>query len=85
MNNYRSEVRQAPSNSSENPCLKLARRLRIGLARHLRMPLAGPSRPEPYAGGFARPALVVWKLLKGATFFSLLRNRKPQMPAGSVA
>jgi hypothetical protein len=85
MSNYRSEVRPAPSNSSENPSLNLARRLRIGLARRLPMPLAGPSRPEPYAGGFARAGLVVWKLLKGATIFSLLRNRKPWMPAWSVA
>jgi hypothetical protein len=29
--------------------------------------------------------LVVWKLLKGATIFFLLRNGKPCMPAGSVA
>ena len=85
MNQYQSEVRQAPSNLSENPASNLARRLRIGLARCLPMPLAGPSRPKPYAGGFARPALVVGKLQKGATFFSLLRNRKPWMPAGSVA
>lgn len=85
MNKYQSEVRQAPSIFSENPSSNLARRLRIGLARRLPMPLAGPSRPKPYAGGFARPALVVGKLLKGATIFSLLRNRKPWMPAGSVA
>ena len=85
MKHYQSEVRPAPSNLTQNPSSNLARRLRIWLARRLPMPLAGPSHPKLYAGGFARPALVVGKLQKGATFFSLLRNGKPWMPAGSVA
>ena len=85
MKHYQSEVRPAPSKLTQNASSNLARRLRIGLARRLPMPLAGPSRPKLYAGGFPRPALVVGKLQKGATIFSLLRNKKPWMPAGSVA
>lgn len=84
MNTYRSEVCPAPS-SFQKILLSLwhaacASRWHGACV----VPLAGPSGPILYAGGFARPALVVGKLQKGATKFSLLRNMKRQIGIGSV-
>jgi len=84
MSNYRSEVRLAPSSFQKIllPVWHAACALRWHGA--CAVPLAGPSRPVLYAGGFARPGLVVWKFEKGATIFSLLRNTKRQIGMESV-
>jgi hypothetical protein len=84
MNTYLAEVRPAPS-SFEKILLSLWHAACVSRWHGACVvPLVGPSRAILYAGGFARPALVVGKLQKGATIFSLLRNAKRQIGIGSV-
>jgi hypothetical protein len=84
MNTYRSEVRPAPS-SFQKILLSLWHAACVSRWHGAcAVPLAGPSGLILYAGGFARLALVVGKLQKGATNFSLLRNMKRQIGIGSL-
>jgi hypothetical protein len=70
MNTYRSEMRPAPS-SSQKILLSLWHAACVSRWHGAcPVPLAGPSRAILYAGGFARPSFLVWKLKKRVHFGS---------------
>jgi hypothetical protein len=73
MNTYRSEVRPAPL-SFQKILLSLWHAA-CALRWHgaCAVPLAGPSGLILYAGGFARPGFLVWKLKKRVHFGSQKR------------